>query len=69
MISSTSEESDKDLQWWHKLPSGNADVCQFVGEQCLLNKICYLYNSQPLNFFVLYFETIVPVFFNGCQAF
>jgi len=65
MISLTSEESDKDLQWWHKLPSGNADMCQFVGEQSL----CCLHNSQLLIFFVLYFETIVPVFYNGCQAF
>jgi hypothetical protein len=60
---SSAEEND-DLEWCHHLPSDKSDVRQFVGEQNGLNKTAapnITENSQPRDFFFLYFYTILTV--------
>jgi hypothetical protein len=61
---SSAEDNDEDLEWHHKHPSDKADFHQFVGEQIGLNKTAapnISENSKPLDFFLLYFQTIQPV--------
>jgi hypothetical protein len=61
---SSAEENNEDLEWCHQLPSDKADVHQFVGEQSGLDKIaaCNITeNSQPRDFFLLYFQAIQAV--------
>jgi hypothetical protein len=60
----SAEQKDEDLGWCHQFPSAKADVHQFLGEQNGLNKIAapnITENSQPSEFFLLYFQIILAV--------
>jgi hypothetical protein len=60
---SSAEEND-DLEWHHQLHSGKTGLYQFVGEQNGLNKTParkITENSQPRDFFLLYFQTLLAV--------
>jgi hypothetical protein len=61
---SSVEENGEDLGWCCQFPSAKADVHQFVGEQNGLNKTTatdITENSQPFEFLLLYFQTILAV--------
>jgi hypothetical protein len=58
------EEDHEDLERSHQIPSDRVDVHQFVGEQNMLNRTVapnISGNSQHLEFFLLYFQTILAV--------